>query len=186
MAAVVLAAAARPADGEEQDMTVSIRRFFLHLFSGPWLVRSHFSTRAMSNIEKAIEHSERSHSGQICFVVEAGLHPYHVLTGLSPRTRALEVFSGMRVWDTEQNNGVLIYLLMADHDVEIVADRGINQRVPAEIWEQICHDMEQQFADGRFEAGLLHGVERISQLLQQHFPANQNNENELPNQPILI
>lgn len=167
-------------------MTGSIKRFLLHLFSGPWLVRRHFSASAMINIERAIEHSERSHSGQICFVVETGLHPYHVLTELSPRTRALEVFSGMRVWDTEQNNGVLIYLLMADHDVEIVADRGINQRVPAEIWEQICHDMEQQFAEGRFEAGLLHGVERISQLLHQHFPANQNNENELPNQPILI
>lgn len=167
-------------------MTGSIKRFFLHLFSGPWLVRRHFSASAMSSIEKAIEQSERSHSGQICFVVEAGLHPYHVLTGLSPRTRALEVFSGMRVWDTEQNNGVLIYLLMADHDVEIVADRGINQRVQAGIWEQICHDMEQQFAGDRFEAGVLYGVERISQLLLQHFPPIQNNENELPNQPILI
>jgi len=167
-------------------MTGSIRRFFIHLFSGPWLVRRHFSVSAMSSVEKAIEHSERSHSGQICFVVEAGLHPYYVLTGLSPRARALEVFSNLRVWDTGQNNGVLIYLLMADHDVEIVADRGFNQRVSAETWTQICHDMEQQFAEGRFEAGVLHGVEQISQLLQQHFPANQNNENELPNQPILI
>lgn len=169
-----------------RNMIGSIRRFFVHLLSGPWLVRRYFSASAMSSIERAIEASEHSHSGQICFVVEAGLHPSGVMMGLSPKTRALEVFSTLRVWDTGQNNGVLIYLLMADHDVEIIADRGFNQRVSAEGWAQICRDMEQQFAQGEFEAGVLHGVERISQLLQQYFPANQNNENELPNQPILI
>jgi uncharacterized membrane protein YgcG len=167
-------------------MTGSIKRFFLHLFSAPWLVRRYFSPIAMSNIEQAIERSERSHSGQICFVIEASLHPYHVLTGLSPRERALEVFSGMRVWDTEQNNGVLIYLLMVEHDVEIVADRGIDQRIPAGTWEQICRDMEQHFAEGQFETGLLYGVDRISQLLQQQYPAYQNNENELPDSPVII
>lgn len=167
-------------------MIRGIKRFLVHLISGPWLVRQHFSAGAMINIKEAIRRSERSHSGQICFVVEAGLHPSQVLTGVTPRTRALEVFSAMRVWDTERNSGVLIYLLMADHDVEIVADRGFNRNISVESWIGICHEMEQQFAGGRFEAGVLHGVERISQLLQQHFPADQNNENELPDQPVVI
>lgn len=167
-------------------MISRLKRFFLHLFSGPWLVRRYFSDSAMRRIEAAIETGERLHSGQICFVVEAGLHPYSLIKGLLPKTRALEVFSALGVWDTAQNNGVLIYLLLADHDVEIVADRGINQMITAQVWESICHDMETLFAQGRFEEGVLHGVEQIARLLAKHFPARQENENELPNQPVVL
>jgi uncharacterized membrane protein len=140
----------------------------------------------MARIEKAIGESEHQHSGQVRFVVEAGLHPALLLSGVAPRERALDVFSSMRVWDTEQNNGVLIYLLMADHDVEIVADRGLSRRVTADVWEQICHEMEQRFAVGEFEAGVLHGVQRISAVMQQHFPADEHQKNELPDTPVVI
>lgn len=167
-------------------MLASIKRFFIHLFSSPWLVKRYFGEKSMANIEKAIRESERQHSGQICFVVEAGLHPYQVLTGVAPRERALDVFSGSRVWDTAQNNGVLIYLLLADHDVEIVADRGIHHQVTAGTWESICHEMEEQFAKGSFESGVLYGVDQISKLLTQQFPANGHQENELPDRPVVI
>lgn len=167
-------------------MISKLKRFFLHLFSGPWLVRRYFSGNAMRRIEAAIAASERLHCGQIRFVVEAGLHPYSLLRGLPPKSRALEIFSMLGIWDTAQNNGVLIYLLLADHDVEIIADRGINQCVTVETWESICHEMEQLFAQGKLEDGVLHGVEQIAQLLIRYFPAQHENENELPDQPLVL
>lgn len=170
----------------DKSMISTLQRFFRHLFSGPWLVRRHFSASAMRNIEAAIETSERRHSGQIRFVVESGLDPYRLLKGMLPRVRALEVFSALGIWDTAQNNGVLIYLLLADHDVEIIADRGINQFVTHQTWEAICHEMEHLFALGKFEEGVLYGVNRIDQLLTNHFAANQTNDNELPNQAVVL
>ncbi|MDP2247020.1 MAG: TPM domain-containing protein [Nitrosomonadales bacterium] len=167
-------------------MMSSLKRFCRHLFSGPWLVRRYFSTSAMHHIEAAIEASERQHSGQIRFVVEPGLHPYSLIKGLSPRARALEVFSALGIWDTAQNNGVLIYLLLADHDVEIVADRGIHHFATDQLWASICHEMEHLFSQGQFETGVLYGVEKIGQLLAQAFLADQANENELPNQPVVL
>jgi uncharacterized membrane protein len=184
VAVVDLAVAGHPVDGK--SMISSLKRFLRHLFSGPWLVRRYFSTTAMHNIEAAIERSERQHSGQIRFAVESGLHPYSLIKGLLPRARALEVFSSLAVWDTAQNNGVLIYLLLADHDVEIIVDRGIHQYVNGHVWESICHEMELLFAQDQFEAGVLYGVEQIGQLLAQHFSASQANENELPNRPVVL
>jgi uncharacterized membrane protein len=167
-------------------MIGKIKRFFIHLFSGPWLVHRYFSNNAMRHIESAIESSERLHSGQVRFVVEAGLHPYSLLKGVLPKARALEIFSALGVWDTAQNNGVLIYLLLADRDVEIIADRGINQCVADWEWASICHEMEQLFARGKFEDGVLYGVERITLLLANGFPAQTESENELPNKPLVF
>lgn len=140
----------------------------------------------MRKIEAAIELSERQHSGQIRFVVESGLEPYRLVKGMPPRVRALELFSALGIWDTAQNNGVLIYLLLADRDVEIIADRGIDQFVTHQAWESICHEMELLFALDKFEEGMLYGVEKIGQLLTSHFGAASSNENELPNQPVVL
>ena len=168
----------------------SISRFFRHLVSNVWQVHHHFSKSALHNIEKAIQASEKSHNGEICFIVEAGLHPMEVLYKKTPKKRAIELFSLFKVWDTEHNNGVLIYLLLADHDVEIVADRGIHQHVGNAAWEQICHQMELNFRQGYFEAGVLQGVADISAQLANHFPHSTNNKtqktNELPNAPIIL
>lgn len=183
--AEVASAVAGP-QGDGKTMISKLRRLLRHLFSGPWLVRRHFSASAMRNIEAAIESSERQHSGQIRFVVESGLDPYNLIKGMLPRERALEVFSTLRIWDTAQNNGVLIYLLLADHDVEIIADRGIDQFVTRQTWESICHEMELQFAVGKFEDGVLYGVDKIGQLLTNHFAAHPTNDNELPNQPVVL
>ncbi|CAG0949983.1 hypothetical protein MTYP_00135 [Methylophilaceae bacterium] len=167
-------------------MVSTVKRFLTHLFSGPWLVRRYFSSEAMRHIEQAISDSERSHSGQIRFAVESGLHPYSLIKGNPPRARALELFSSLGIWDTEQNNGVLIYLLLADHDVEIIVDRGICRYVAQPVWDSICHEMELLFKQGKFEQATLLGIDRIGQLLARHFPPGHKNENELPDQPVVL
>jgi hypothetical protein len=166
---------------------MSIRRILKHWFYPPWLVRRHFPATAMTAIAKAVSDSERSHMGEVRFAVEGALPWHDVLDGLPARDRALQTFSQLRIWDTEHNNGVLIYLLLADHDVEIVADRGVHALVGPEGWEAICHAMEAEFRQGNFEAGVLLGIARITAILQQHFPAHgRDNPNELPDVPVVV
>lgn len=141
----------------------------------------------MSAITKAISDSERSHSGEVRFAVEGALPWRDAYDGVSAHGRALQIFSQLRIWDTEHNNGVLIYLLLADHDVEIVADRGIHAHVGAEGWEAVCRAMENEFRQGRFEAGVLLGIERITAILHEHFSSHDpNNPNELPDTPVVL
>ncbi|PPD17517.1 MAG: hypothetical protein CTY27_03700 [Methylotenera sp.] len=167
-----------------------IIRFLKHLISAvwptSWQVQKHFSDSALNRIEKAIKASEQTHTGEIRFVVESCLHPLEILYKKMPKKRALELFGRFNIWDTAQNNGVLIYLLLADRDVEIVADRGIHQHVGSDGWDAICHSMEIQFRQGNFEAGVLQGLSEISHLLQKHYPADGENSNELPNTPIIL
>ncbi|MES2013194.1 MAG: TPM domain-containing protein [Pseudomonadota bacterium] len=163
-----------------------IKRLFRHLLILPGIAQRHFPVTSMRRIEAAIAESENQHSGEICFIVEANLHVLDILRGKTAKQRAIDVFSQLRVWDTEHNNGVLIYLLLADHDFEILADRGVHQRVGEEGWGLICHEMEAQFRRGQFEAGVLYGIAHIGTHLTQHFPAGANNQNELPNAPKII
>ncbi len=163
-----------------------ILRFFNHLFSTPWSVHRHFSSASLQNIEQAIKHSECTHSGEIRFVVEAQLSPLEVIRGKQPRARALELFSHLQIWDTAANNGVLIYLLLADRDVEIIADRGIHHHVTNAGWEAICKHMEYMFRKGEFEQGVLYGIESIGEYLQRYFPENGANANELPDRPLIL
>ena len=166
--------------------THPIIRFVKHLFSHPWQAKRHFSTAALHNIEQAIEASERKHLGEIRFIVEIGLHPLEILYKKTPKRRALELFGSLNIWDTEHNNGVLIYLLLVDKDVEIVADRGINKHVGHAGWEKICQDMESLFRRGEFEAGVLQGVAEISAELEKHYPIAGANKNEISNKPLII
>jgi uncharacterized membrane protein len=187
VAVAALAVVVPPAIGEkERTMMQRFKRFFRHLFSAPWQMHGYLSRQALTHIETAIRESERLHSGQLRFAVEVSLHPHALVKGTAPRQRALEVFSELGVWDTAQNNGVLIYLLLADHDVEIVADRGIHAHVGNAGWETICHEMEAMFRRGEFEAGVLQGITRISALLQQHYPPVKDHPNELSDAPILL
>lgn len=165
---------------------MGLSRLVRHLAMPPWRVRGRFPAAALQRIERAIGESERTHAGQLRFAVEAALDPLALWRGVDARERALEVFSTLRVWDTEANNGVLIYLLLADHDVEIVADRGIHRRVGPERWEAICREMESAFRVGRFEAGVLAGIEAVSAELSRHFPAAGRGENELPDRPVML
>ncbi|NLO78918.1 MAG: hypothetical protein GX093_01180 [Xanthomonadaceae bacterium] len=160
------------------------KRLTQHLLLPGWRLRSLFPPATLDRIEAAIRDAERAHTGQIRFAVEAALDLPLLLKGVSARERAIDVFSLLRVWDTEHNNGVLIYLLLADHDVEIVADRGIHARVGTLGWEEICRSMEACFHAGEFERGVLLGIEKVGALLAEHFPGQ--GCNELPDAPVLL
>ncbi|MDD1622795.1 MAG: TPM domain-containing protein [Methylococcaceae bacterium] len=164
-----------------------IKRFFKHIFCGPWRVRLAFPKRSLKAIEAAISGSERSHLGELRFVVEHALDLGELWRDVTPRQRAIEVFSRCRVWDTEQNSGVLIYLLLADRQVEIVADRGIHARVGDAVWGDICRGMETRFRGGEFELGVVEGIAAITSLLQRHFPAGDTeNPNEMTDAPVVL
>ncbi|MHB1053805.1 MAG: TPM domain-containing protein [Thiobacillus sp.] len=165
---------------------VNFGRWFKHLFMPPWMWRRVFPQATLDAIEAAIRQSEICHSGEIRFAIEANLAPAWVWRGMSGRERAVEVFSQLRVWDTAENSGVLVYLLLADHDIEIIADRGIVARVDAAAWEAIAQTMESAFRQGDFERGALAGIEQISALLTTHFPPTGDNPDELANRPVTI
>ena len=165
---------------------MNMARLFRHLLTPPWRVRLAFPPRTLHAIEAAIRECEKTHAGEIRFAVESDLHLFALLRGLSARARALDVFSQLRVWDTEHNNGVLIYLLLADHDVEIVADRGVHAHVGAEGWEKICRDMEASFRAGKFEEGVLHGIRAVGAHLTRHYPAQGKGRNELDDKPVVL
>jgi hypothetical protein len=161
-------------------------RIIKHLIYPQWRVRQAFPTSTMTAIERAIAGSESRHTGELRFAVEGGMDITHLINGISSRNRAIEVFSRLRVWDTEHNCGVLIYIQLADRKVEIIADRGINKRVGNTTWQHICQTMQESFRLGRYEAGALAGISAISRLLVEHFPALGENPDELSNAPVVL
>ncbi len=169
-------------------------RLLRHALAMHWRTRLRFPAAALDTIELAVARAERSHAGQIRFAIETALHPMQILRDLTPRARAVEVFSALRVWDTEHNNGVLIYVQLADRIVEIVADRGIGGRVSTAEWEAVCRLMEEHFRRGRFQDGAVAGVEAVGMLLSRHYPAGAaaaggagtESDNELPDRPALL
>ena len=167
-------------------MSVSLTRFCKHVFATRAGARQRFTPAVLAEIEAAVKEVELKHSGEICFVVETALDVNDLVRGLEPRARAIEVFSHARVWDTEANNGVLIYVLLADRDVEILADRGLAARVPPEEWETICREIEAHYREGRFAQGSVAGVRSVGRLLARHFPGDRGDANELPDQPVLL
>ena len=140
----------------------------------------------MRAIRGKIAEQEKRHGGELRFAVEAALPLAYLWRGQEARSRAVELFSQLRIWDTEDNSGVLIYLLLADRRVEIVADRGIHGKVGATAWEAICGEMQRSFAAGRFEQGVSFGVAAISDLLGAHYPPDAGRRNELPNEPVVL
>jgi uncharacterized membrane protein len=162
------------------------KRLWRHAITDRGSVTRAFPERVLDRIEREIGDAERAHGGQVLFVVEAALPLARVFAGLSPRQRALEVFGLARAWDTAENNGVLVYLLLADHDVEIVADRGIHARVGDAGWQAICATMEAQFRGGHFEDGALAGIDAVSRLLLREYPRTAEGSNELPNRPLVL
>jgi uncharacterized membrane protein len=165
---------------------MGIKRIGRHLLANRSRVRKAFPAKALAAIERAIKASEATHSGQIRFVVEGALDGAPLLRNQSARARALDIFSQLRIWDTAHNNGVLIYLLLADRDVEILADRGIDAKVSAAEWENICRAMEAEFGKGNFDAGVLKGIEAVSRHLAKHFPKHGAGANELPDAPVVM
>ena len=165
---------------------MGIKRIVRHLLEHRWRERRVFTPKVLARIEEAIKASEATHSGQIRFVVEGALDGAPLFLDQPARERALDIFSQLRIWDTEHNNGVLIYLLLADRDIEIVADRGINGKVGTEGWEKICAVLEKEFRAGLFEYGVIKGIQEVSRVLAQHFPKQPGGSNELPDAPVVL
>ncbi|MFZ0766330.1 MAG: TPM domain-containing protein [Bradyrhizobium sp.] len=165
---------------------MGIGRVSKHLIEHRWRVRRIFPPQVLALIEQAIKAGEATHSGQVRFVVEGALDGMPLFTGQSARERALDIFSHLRIWDTTHNNGVLIYLLLADRKVEIVADRGIDAKVGAAGWQTICAAMEADFRSGNFSGGVIKGIAAVSQQLATYFPKRGTRPNELPDAPVVL
>ncbi len=165
---------------------MGIRRITRHLLQHHWRRRFAFPPGVLARIEQAIKAGEATHSGQVRFVVEGALDGAPLFRNQPARERALDIFSQLRIWDTAHNNGVLIYLLLADRKVEIIADRGIDAKVGAAGWEKICREMETDFRTGHLERGVMQGIEAVSQELAKHFPPHGLGPNELPDAPVVM
>ncbi|SFM31881.1 TPM domain-containing protein [Nitrosomonas communis] len=162
-------------------------RIIRHLLLGQVAIKRLLPSASLARIEQAIRQSEINHDGEILFAVEISLNLISLLKKQSARERAIDIFSLLRVWDTPHNNGVLIYLLLADHDVEIVADRGIDAKVDHKEWENICQEMEAAFQKGQFEEGILAAISTIDNQLRKYFPvASKGGKNALPDRPVIL
>jgi uncharacterized membrane protein len=149
---------------------MDIKRICRHLLMTHWQVNRAFPRGVRDAIAAALSASHTAHVGQVYFAIEGALHVRPLFKGQTAQQRALEVFSHLRVWDTEHNNGILIYLLLADRAVEIVADRGVYSRVDSGEWGRICRQMEAAFKAKDYEAGVIGGIQAATRQLIQHFP----------------
>ena len=165
---------------------MDLARFWRHVWMSPLAARRAFPDATLDAVQREIAALERTHRGEVCFVVEAELETSQLWRDLSSRDRAREVFAQQGVWNTQENNGVLIYVLLADRKVEIVADRGVDAKVDPGEWRAICDAMDLQFHAGRFEPGALEGVRGVSALLARHFPSSGEERNELGDRPVLM
>ncbi|WP_267222651.1 TPM domain-containing protein [Dyella silvae] len=164
-----------------------MQRLLMNLFDGWFQMRRRFPKSLLDDMTIAIAEGERGHKGEICFAVESRLAPLAVLEGLDAHRRAQQVFAQLHVWDTEHNSGVLFYVLMAEHRVVIIADRGIATAVAQHEWDSVRDHMLTRFAKGAWREGCLDGIDEAHALLKRHFPGNDKAKpDELPDRPVLL
>lgn len=167
-----------------------IKRVFKHRWTNE--AGAHISTAMVERLMQRVSTSEMQHTGEIRICIEAGLPNSYLLRNETiqalTRQRAVTLFGKLRVWDTEHNNGVLIYLLLAEQAIELVADRGLNQKVSPDIWQGIVHRLANALSKGKVDAALMQSLEEVSNVLRQHFPlaTGLTRRNELPNEPALL
>jgi uncharacterized membrane protein len=161
-------------------------RLLTHLLHTPLATRRAFPPAVQEAIRKTIADGEHTHRGEVRFVVEGDWPLRDVLAGKTARERALELFGLARVWDTAENTGLLIYVLLCEHHVEILADRGLHAAAGDETWAAICQAMTEAFHDGLYEQGSVQAVRSANDFLLRHFPSDGHNPNELPDLPIVL
>ncbi len=161
-------------------------KVFRNLFTTRFALTRTFPVRVLDSIEHAIKASETRHGGEIGFAIETSLDLPALIHGITPRDRAIKAFSDLGIWDTAANNGVLIYILLSERDIEIVADRGFEGIVAASEWESICQHIRQAFRQKQFEKGSLQAIEEVTQIIASHFPHTPRDVNELPNRPVVL
>lgn len=145
-----------------------------------------FPEATLAAAAQAIAAGEQTHRGEVRFIVEAALPTDEAWDGITNRQRALALFADYGVWDTEDNCGVLIYVNLAEHKVDIVADRGIDRKIDSATWQAVCRTMTDGFRQGNYHDAALAAIEQVNSLLRQHFPANGARPNELPDRPIML
>jgi len=150
-------------------------------------VTKYFSKTTLAKIENEIQSSEKLHLSELCVIVENSLDLMSVFKGVTSRERALELFSQYRIWDTENNSGILLYILLADHRLEIIADRGVSRLAKDKNFSKIASAIESKFREKEYEEGLISGIQSITKLLTEFYPAKKKrSKNEIPNKPVLI
>jgi uncharacterized membrane protein len=167
-------------------MDGKLKRALRHLLSTRNEAERAFPPATLTAIAEAITAGEQTHRGELRLVVEKSLPLSAVWEGVTNRQRAISLFADYGIWDTEDNCGVLLYINLADHKVDIVADRGINRKIDAATWQAICNAMTAGFAQGRFQEAVLEAVGKVNALLRLHFPANGTRPNELPDKPLML
>lgn len=166
---------------------MSMQRIATNLFGAWFQIGRQFPKDSLDAIAARVGAGERTHRGELRVAVESRLPFAAVSDGVTARDRAAELFAHLRVWDTEDNCGVLLYVLLAEHRIEIVADRGIASKVAADEWNAITSHMRDEFAKGHFREAVLTGVDEVGALLARHFPSDGTpRTNELPDQPLLL
>lgn len=163
-----------------------LKRLFKHLLAPDWWARRVFDAEDLDAIGAAVGQSELCHRGEIRIAIEGALPLASLLRNESARTRAAQLFQTLGVANTRQASGILVYIQLVDHQVEILADRGISAHIDPAAWEDICHRMEAAFASGDYRGGVLEAIDRLSGLLAAHFPATGDNPDELANAPHLL
>lgn len=165
---------------------MNLKRLLKHLAVPAWQTRRLLPAADRAAVAAAVAASERLHRGELRVAVEGPLPIAALWRDATPRQRAVDLFGSLRVWDTAENSGILIYVQLVDRRVEILADRGIAARVPQAAWDALCRAMEAAFARGDYRAGMLAAIAGANQLLVAHFPAQADNPNELPDAPVLL
>ncbi|MES2205846.1 MAG: TPM domain-containing protein [Pseudomonadota bacterium] len=166
---------------------MNIKRIFKHLFTTQFQFKRHFPPTTLDAIKQAIKDVEDNHEGEIRFVIENHLDVSQLLADTTAHERAIDIFSTLRVWDTEHNNGILIYLLLADHAVEIIADRGINAKCTPASWNTAITFMQSAFSNNEFKTGALEGIKYLANCLEEHSQYKTRERiNELPDEVVNI
>jgi len=163
-----------------------MERLLQNIFAGWFRMSSWFPATTLTHIRDVIREGERHHAGEICFAVEARFSFWSVLKGLQTRSRAHQLFSMLRVWDTQDNSGVLLYMHLAEHKVELIADRGIASRVDSAQWQKICDELTADIKNGPADVAVLACIAKINDLLRVHFSAQEDNPRELPDEPVVL
>ncbi len=164
----------------------TLKRLWRHLTTTRAFGRRAFPKEVLAEIQQTIAHGEQLHRAEVRIIIEPALPLDDVLEGAHPRSRARELFSDYRVWDTEENSGVLIYLNLADHQVEIVADRGVGRLVQAAEWQAICDTMTRELRRGAYRESTIAALQQLNLLLQQRLPPNGQRANQLSDKPIVL
>ncbi|SNT00345.1 TLP18.3, Psb32 and MOLO-1 founding protein of phosphatase [Noviherbaspirillum humi] len=163
-----------------------LKRFFRHLLTGSGSARRAFPTESLQTIHAAITEGETRHRAEVRLIIEAALAPHEIFAGLQPRDRARRLFAEHGIWDTEENCGVLVYINLADRQVEIVADRGVGRQVDAAQWQAICRRMTEGFTRGDFHESVIAAMGMLNELLQRLYPDDGSAANQLPDQPMML